>query len=171
MGEALVSTLDGEGAPSVVQRTLVAPPRSRLGPVSDKERAVIQSVSPFAGKYDTRVNRESAEEVLAAKAADAAATGAEVADKGREEVGKRERISPGLWDGIGGKVAKAAAGAAAASAGSILAQTIQGKTSRASPQASAASAAAGAIGDTLGRAVGFPGLGRFARNLIGGLMR
>lgn len=171
VGEALVSTLGDDGAPSVVQRTLVAPPRSRLGPLTDKERAIIQSISPFDGKYDSRVDRESAEEVLAAKAADAAATAQEVEDKGAEAVGKQERKSPSLWDGLGGKVAKAAAGAAAASAGSILAQKMQGRKSRASPTASAASAAAGTIGESLGRAMGFPGLGRFARNLIGGLMR
>jgi len=171
VGEALVSTLDEDGAPTVVQRTLIAPPRSRLGPVSPKERAIIQSISPFEGKYDTRVDRESAEEVLAAKAADAAATAAEVAEKGEEEVRKRERKSPSLWDGLGGKVAKAAAGAAAASAGSILAQSLQGKKSRANPKASAASAAAGEVGSVLERAIGIPGIGRFARNLIGGLMR
>jgi DNA helicase HerA-like ATPase len=171
VGEALVSTLNDDGSPSIVQRTLIAPPRSRLGPIEPKERAIVQSISPFAGKYDTRVDRESAMEVLAAKAADAAATAQEVAQKGTEEVGKQERRSPGLWDGIGGRVAKAAAGAAAGSAGAILAQTIQGKKSRASPTASAASAAGGAIGDALGKAIGFPGLGRFARNLIGGLMR
>ena len=171
VGEALVSTLDEDGAPGVVERTLIAPPRSRLGPVTAKERAIMQSISPCEGKYDTRVDRESAEEVLAAKAADAAATAEEVAEKGEEEVRKRERKHPSLWDGLGGKVAKAAAGAAAASAGSILAQTLQGKKSRANLSASAASAAAGTIGDTLGRAIGVPGLGRFARNLIGGLMR
>lgn len=171
VGEALVSTLDEDGAPGVVERTLIAPPRSRLGPVTAKERAIMQSISPCEGKYDTRVDRESAQEVLAAKAADAAATAEEVAEKGEEEVRKRERKHPSLWAGLGGKVAKAAAGAAAASAGSILAQTLQGKKSRANPSASAASAAAGTIGDTLGRAIGVPGLGRFARNLIGGLMR
>ena len=119
-----------------------------------------------------RTNGEdSAEEVLAAKAADAAATAQEVADKGADEVARRERRSPSLWDGIGGKVAKAAAGAAAASAGSILAQEMRGRKSRADPKASAASAAVGTVADTLGRAFGIPGLGRFARNLVGGLMR
>ncbi|EIZ79247.1 hypothetical protein WSK_2092 [Novosphingobium sp. Rr 2-17] len=171
VGEALVSTLDDDGAPGVVQRTLIAPPRSRLGPVDAKERAIVQSISPVAGKYETRVDRESAHEVLEAKAADAAATAQQVQEQGQEQVARQERKSPGLWDGIGGKVVKAAAGAAAGSAGSILAQKMQGKTSRANPGASAASAAAGAIGDSLGRAMGFPGLGRFARNLIGGLMR
>ena len=171
VGEALVSTLMEDGAPSVVERTLIKPPRSRLGPVTVKERAIIQSISPVAGKYDERVDRESAEEVLAQKVIDAAETAKEVAEKGEEEVRKRERKSPSLWDGLGGKVAKAAMGAAAASAGSILASTIQGKKSRANPQASAASAAAGTAATAIGKAIGIPGLGRFARNLVGGLMR
>ena len=68
-------------------------------------------------------------------------------------------------------MAKAAVGAAAASAGSILAGKLQGRTSRANPQASAASAAGGTIAEEIGKAFGVPGLGRFARNLIGGLMR
>ena len=171
VGEALVSTLEPDGSPSIVQRTLIAPPRSRLGPVTPKERAIVQSISPCDGKYDERIDRESAEEVLAQKAADATATGEEVADQGEEAVGKQERKSTSLWDGMGGKVAKAAAGAAAASAGSILAGKLQGKKSRASPSASAASAVAGTVATEIGKAFGFPGLGRFARNLIGGLMR
>lgn len=171
VGEALVSTLMADGAPSIVQRALIKPPRSRLGPLDAKERAIIQSISPVDGKYDTRVDRDSAEEVLARKAADAAATAQEVEEKGEAAVRGQERKSPSIWDGLGGKVAKAAAGAAAASAGSILASSIQGKKSRANPKASAASAAGGTIATEIGKAFGFPGLGRFARNLIGGLMR
>jgi DNA helicase HerA-like ATPase len=170
-GEALVSTLDEDGAPSVVQRTLIAPPRSRLGPVSPRERAVIQSVSPFAGKYDARVDRESAEEVLAAKAADAMATAQEVGAKGKEAVEKQARKSTSLWDGLGARAARAAAGAAAASAGSILAGQLSGRKSRANPKATAAGAAAGVIGNTLQKVTGIPGIAGFARNLIGGLMR
>ncbi|MEZ5710399.1 MAG: helicase HerA-like domain-containing protein [Blastomonas sp.] len=171
VGEALVSTLMEDGAPSVVQRTLIKPPRSRLGPVTPKERAIIQSISPLEGKYDTAVDRDSAAEVLAQKAVDAAETAAEVEEQGKEEVGKRSRKSTSIWDGLGGKVAKAAAGAAAASAGSILAGKLSGKKSRANPKASAASAAAGTVATEIGKAIGFPGLGRFARNLMGGLMR
>jgi DNA helicase HerA-like ATPase len=77
-GEALVSLLQEDGSPGIVQRTLIAPPRSRLGPVDAKERAIIQSISPVAGKYDTPVNRESAEEILAARA-DASAAAAQAA--------------------------------------------------------------------------------------------
>ena len=163
VGEALVSTLQPDGAPAVVQRTLIAPPRSRLGPVSAGERTVILGASPVAGKYDQAVNRESAQEVLARKAADAAITAAEVEQQGREEVGKRARRSASLWERAG----KAAMGAAAGSAASIAAGAIVGRNSRANPVRSAASAAAGSI------ATGFGGVlaGRFVRNLIGGLMR
>ncbi|MFD1950486.1 helicase HerA-like domain-containing protein [Sphingomonas arantia] len=73
VGEALVSMLQPDGSPSPVARTLVAPPGSRLGPVTDKERALLVSVSPYAGKYDEAIDRESAAELLAAKAGDAQA--------------------------------------------------------------------------------------------------
>ncbi len=171
VGEALVSTLMEDGAPSIVQRTLIKPSRSRLGPVTPKERAIINSISPFDGKYDEEIDRESAEEVLLAKAADAAATAQEVESSSREEVAKQPRKTKSFWDGLGGKVAKGAAGAAAASAGSILAGKLTGKQSRANPTASAASSAAGTVATEIGKAIGIPGLGRFARNLMEGLMR
>src|SRR3546814_7538892 len=98
---ALVSTLMEDGAPSVVQRTLIAPPRSRLGPVTAKERAIIQSASPLDGKYDQRVDRESAKEVLAMKAADAAATAQEVAEQGEVAVRARSRKTTSVWQRAG----------------------------------------------------------------------
>jgi DNA helicase HerA-like ATPase len=78
VGEALVSLLQEDGAPSPVQRTLIAPPRSRVAPIEPKERAIIQSISPVAGKYDTPVNRESAAEILKARG-EASAAAAEAA--------------------------------------------------------------------------------------------
>ena len=86
VGEALVSLLQEDGSPGVVQRTLIAPPRSRLGPLEAKERAIIQSISPCAGKYDDAVNRESAEEILAARGQAAAA--AAQASKAKAEADK-----------------------------------------------------------------------------------
>jgi DNA helicase HerA-like ATPase len=163
VGEALVSTLMEDGAPSVVQRTLVKPPHSRLGPVTAKERAIIQSVSPFGGKYDTRLDRESAEEMLAQIAADAAATAEEVEEKGREEVGKRERKSTNIW----GKALKRAVGAATGSGAAIAASSITGRKSRANPGRTAVSSGLGSIATDLAG----PLAGRFVRNLIGGLMR
>jgi len=66
-GEALVSVLDEKGAPCVVQRTLIRPPDSRLGPATDAERAAVMAASPVKGVYDVAIDRESAEEVLAAR--------------------------------------------------------------------------------------------------------
>ncbi|MBK8374281.1 MAG: DUF853 family protein [Sphingomonadales bacterium] len=167
VGEALVSTLMADGAPSVVQRTLIKPPRSRVGPLDAKERAIIQSISPFQEKYDAEVNRESAFEVLQQKAADAAAVAQQVEEQGEEEVRKQPRQSESLW----GKIGKAAAGAAAASAGTMIARQMTGRKSSASPTKSAAGAIAGTLGTEIGKSIGFPGLGRFARGLLGGLLR
>jgi len=71
VGEALVSTLDEKGAPTVVARTKIRPPDSRLGPATEAERAATMAASPVRGVYDTAVNRESAEEVLKARRAQA----------------------------------------------------------------------------------------------------
>jgi len=95
VGEALVSLLQADGSPSPVERTLIRPPASRLGPVTPIERGVIIQTSALAGKYDTRVNRESAEEILSAKAAEAAAAAASAkasaeADKAAAEQAKAD---------------------------------------------------------------------------------
>ena len=72
-GEALVSTLQdipgqGRGIPMPVEHTLIAPPRSRMGAISEAERAQVRAGSPVGAKYDSRVDRESAAEMLANKA-------------------------------------------------------------------------------------------------------
>ena len=71
-GEALVSTLQANGVPMRVERTLVAPPRCRMGAITPGERAAIMSRSPVGPRYDTTINRESAEEILARRAETAA---------------------------------------------------------------------------------------------------
>jgi uncharacterized protein len=63
-GEALVSFLEGNGIPSVVERVLICPPTARVGPVTPEERKVVVGKSPFKGKYDTPVDPQSAYEVL-----------------------------------------------------------------------------------------------------------
>jgi DNA helicase HerA-like ATPase len=68
VGEALVSTLEPGGAPSMVERALICPPRSRIGAVSAAERQAVLERSPVAGKYDEAINRESAYERLTARA-------------------------------------------------------------------------------------------------------
>nr|WP_267102995.1 DUF853 domain-containing protein [Xanthomonas sacchari] len=64
-GEALVSTLQDKGVPAPVQQTLIAPPRCRMGAITDAERAQVRAGSPVGTRYDTPVNRESAAELLA----------------------------------------------------------------------------------------------------------
>ncbi|MEF2550500.1 helicase HerA-like C-terminal domain-containing protein [Aurantimonas sp. A2-1-M11] len=70
VGEALVSTLDRKGVPSIVERTLIRPPAGRLGPVTDAERRETMARSPLAGQYDHTVDRESAYEMLFGRAED-----------------------------------------------------------------------------------------------------
>jgi DNA helicase HerA-like ATPase len=79
VGEALVSLLQPDGAPSPVQRTLVKPPASRVGPVTPDERKTLIAYDPIGTRYDTLLNRESAAELLTAKANEASAAAAEAA--------------------------------------------------------------------------------------------
>jgi DNA helicase HerA-like ATPase len=92
VGEALVSTLDADGVPSMVQRTLIRPPASRLGTVSLAERKGWMAASPLAGRYDHAVDRDSAHEILKARAvATAAAAKVEEAAPARRSTGGRRR--------------------------------------------------------------------------------
>ncbi len=67
VGEALVSTLQEKGVPLPVERTLICPPRCRMGSISPEERRAILALSPVSIKYDNPVNRESAYEILSRK--------------------------------------------------------------------------------------------------------
>jgi uncharacterized protein len=69
VGEALVSTLQDKGVPMPVERTLMCPPRCRIGAITPEERAAVRSRSPVGSAYDSPVNRESAYEILSRKAA------------------------------------------------------------------------------------------------------
>jgi len=76
VGEALVSTLEPDGVPGIVERVRIVPPRSRMGPLTAEERERIMASSPVGHKYDEPLDRESAYEMLqdrAAAPADAAA--------------------------------------------------------------------------------------------------
>ncbi len=85
VGEAVTSMLEKKGIPGIVQRTLIRPPSSQLGPISTTERAQIMGASPLAGKYDVTVDRHSAFEMLKQKA-EAAAKAAEEAEAHEEEM-------------------------------------------------------------------------------------
>ena len=76
VGEALVSTLDPKGSPTVTQRAWIVPPGSRIGPVTDAERAAAREQGKSAyGHYDQAIDRESAYEMLKARTGASAAPG------------------------------------------------------------------------------------------------
>ncbi|WP_375202958.1 helicase HerA-like domain-containing protein [Hyphococcus sp.] len=86
IGEALVSTLESKGAPGVVQRTLIRPPSSRMGPLTAAERKSVLRYSDMADKYDDMVDRESAYEILKERAEKRA----EAEEKAREKEAKQK---------------------------------------------------------------------------------
>ncbi|WP_439393472.1 helicase HerA-like domain-containing protein [Bradyrhizobium sp. PMVTL-01] len=73
-GEALVSFLEGNGTPTMVERVMIRPPSARIGPITPEERKAIMDASPLKGKYDTAVDAESAYEMLQKRIAGTAAT-------------------------------------------------------------------------------------------------
>lgn len=89
-GEAVTSMLDAKGIPGIVQRTLIRPPSSQLGPLTDAERKAVLFGSDMSGKYDERLDRNSAAEMLA-KRAEAAAKEAAEAEAREAELEEKER--------------------------------------------------------------------------------
>src|SRR6186713_1481384 len=73
-GEALVSFLEGNGTPTMVERVMIRPPSARIGPITPEERKAIMDASPVKGKYDTAVDAESAYEMIQKRIAGTAAT-------------------------------------------------------------------------------------------------
>jgi hypothetical protein len=98
-GEAVVSTLQQKGAPSMVERTLIRPPSSRLGPCDDAVRQRVLRMSPLGGLYDKVVDRESAFELLRARAERRAAEQQEAeSDLRRERENSRDRSGGDRYD-------------------------------------------------------------------------
>jgi hypothetical protein len=89
-GEAVTSLLDEKGSPCIVERTLIRPPSSQLGPITDAERQAILSASQMAAKYDVALDKESAFEILQDRAAKAAKE-AEDAEVAEETLAEKER--------------------------------------------------------------------------------
>jgi DNA helicase HerA-like ATPase len=88
VGEALVSTLDEKGEPTMVERTIIRPPNSRIGPITEVERQAVIKASPIAGTYDKVIDRESASEILQKRsAAEAETKAAEADDKAAKKAG------------------------------------------------------------------------------------
>ena len=85
VGEAVTSFLQDKGIPGIVERTLIRPPSSQLGPVTVAERKAIMDASMMSGKYDKSLDRESAFEMLRKRADTAAVEAAKAEDEAEEE--------------------------------------------------------------------------------------
>ena len=123
-GEAVTSLLDGKGIPGVVERTLIRPPSSQLGPIEAALRAQLIAGSPLQGKYDRRIDRESAHEMLAARAAQAAREAAEAetqAARAAEE--EREFKAARRYDGRMPRTTKPRASSGSDSVGTAFAKS------------------------------------------------
>lgn len=96
-GEAVVSLLEGRGSPAMAERVLIRPPQARPGPITPEERAALMAASPLAGKYDHAIDRDSAHEMLARRAEQAAqeAAGPALAPEAAREFTAARRYSPG----------------------------------------------------------------------------
>jgi DNA helicase HerA-like ATPase len=98
IGEALVSLLLPDGSPSPVERTLIKPPSSRVGPLTAQERAILIQTDVIGSKYDTVLDRDSAEEILKAKGDEAAAAAAKIkadteAQKAAAEAARQQAVA------------------------------------------------------------------------------
>lgn len=167
VGEALVSLLQPDGAPSPVERTLIKPPASRVGPLTPEERAQIRAYDAVGDKYDTAIDRESAEEILAAKAGAAAeaARAAKEAAEAEKAAAEAEKIA----------AREAARAAKEAAQPSTMDRMIQ------SAARSASSSIGRQVANEIGRAMFGGGskrrassggvAGQLLRGILGGLLR
>jgi len=104
VGEALVSTLQDKGVPGMVQRVLIRPPESRIGPATAEERAMAIQRSPVGGRYDVAVDRESAHEILTRRAETAAAQATAEKPARQSTSGRGNRQS--TWEAFSKTVAR-----------------------------------------------------------------
>ncbi|MBT3198237.1 MAG: DUF853 family protein, partial [Gammaproteobacteria bacterium] len=126
-----------KGSPTQVERILIRPPQSRIGPLTDAERAEILDRSPLKGRYDTAVDRESAHELLKERAEEGVR--AELAEKARieqekeaEKQARKEKSKGNMWtgssrrQGVGEAIVKSVARSVGSSLGRQIVRGILG---------------------------------------------
>lgn len=118
VGEVLISTLDAKGVPTLVDRAFVVPPVGHIGPITPEQRTALMANSLVAGQYETAVDRESAYELLKAKAdamaaeaaaaaeAESAAKQAAAAEKAERAASGGSRRTDSLTESLGKSVAR-----------------------------------------------------------------
>lgn len=148
VGEALVSTLQERAVPMPVERTIICPPRCRMGTLTPEERTVVRARSPISGKYDTLVNRESAYEILSRKA------GKDTSPEAPEAPASRpDRPAPGRQD---------APTKPAGKGGGMLGDLLWGTKRRQGMVETLAKQAARTVGSQVGRQI--------LRGVLGGIL-
>jgi DNA helicase HerA-like ATPase len=120
VGEALVSTLQDRGVPSMVQRTLIRPPASRIGKATAAERRAVLEHDPNQRIYATAVDRESAHEQLLARAASKQADLDERSLRRREQSARRKSGGSSSRQSTGEAFVKSMARSLGSAAGSSL---------------------------------------------------
>jgi DNA helicase HerA-like ATPase len=164
-GEALTSFLDDSGTPGIVERTLIAPPAARVGPVTPDERKAIIAKSPVKGKYDQPLDAESAFEVLQGRAQAAAVL---------PEQAEAHAQSQGIG-GIFGGLSDALGGIFGTSTGSRRAPLSTGQYVAREVTRSVVNRVAGQIAADFGRSIGGKTGGTIGRAIVrgslGGMMR
>ncbi len=166
-GEALVSFLEGNGVPSIVQRTMIRPPSARIGPVTDAERKAVIAKSPVKGKYDTPVDSESAYEILQKRMQNTAATPAPGQQGQQDQAGQ----AGGGWLGqIGGMIGtifgtNVPRGSRLSTGQRMSREVARSVTNRVAGQIAAdvGKSLGGSMGGTIGRAI--------VRGTLGGILR
>ena len=128
VGEALISLLDEKGAPGVVDRALVVPPHSRIGPVTPEERGQTVQSSVLKGHYENTVDRESAYEILKVRAEKAAAAAEQAAEEAEAAKAATEaaRAAPRQREGLPEAMAKSTMRAIGSQIGRQIARGILG---------------------------------------------
>ncbi|MEP7077157.1 MAG: helicase HerA-like domain-containing protein [Acidobacteriota bacterium] len=129
VGEVLISMLDENGVPTMVDRAFVVPPSGHIGPITPEQRQQLMATSLVAGVYDTAVDRESAFELLTQKTeernqADAAAKAQADAVKAEADAAKAQRSAARAPDTVLESVAKSVARSASSSIGRQIGNTI-----------------------------------------------
>ena len=166
-GEALVSFLEGNGTPAMVERVMVRPPSARIGPITPEERAKIQNDSPVKGKYDVTVDAESAYEQLQKRTADTAHPGG----PGAPGAPQGDAPAGGGWLGglggvIGGIFGTNTPRGTRLTPGQAMARDVtRAVTNRVAGQIAAdlGKSLGGSMGGTVGRAI--------VRGALGGILR
>jgi DNA helicase HerA-like ATPase len=163
-GEALVSFLEGNGVPSIVERTMIRPPSARIGPVTPAERKAVIDKSPIKGKYDTPVDSESAYEILQKRMQNSAAAPA----PGQQ--GQAEQGGGGLLGQIGGVIGtifgtNVPRGTRLSTGQRMSREVTRSVTNRVAGQIAAdvGKSLGGSMGGTIGRAI--------VRGTLGGILR